>query len=90
MVDTTAFEAGLARDGYENAGIKTLEAGCHNDAHAHDFAVRAMVVEGGITLTFNGEARSYGPGDIVVMEAGCEHVEDVGPEGLKFLVGRKH
>jgi len=90
MVDTAEFEAGLARDGYENAGVKSLEPGCHNDAHAHEFAVRAMVVEGGITLTFNGEERNYGPGDIVVMDAGCEHVEDVGPEGLKFLVGRKH
>ncbi len=90
MVDTAEFEAALARDGYENAGVKSLEPGCHNDAHTHDFAVRAMVVSGGITLTVDGKATQYGPGDTVVMDAGCEHVEDVGPDGLKFLVGRKH
>lgn len=89
-MDTAEFEAGLERDGYENVGVKSLEPGCHNDAHAHDFAVRAMVVDGGITLTVDGKATQYGPGDMVVMDAGCEHVEDVGPAGLKFLVGRKH
>ncbi|MDF1722514.1 MAG: cupin domain-containing protein [Minwuia sp.] len=89
-MNTAEFEAGLERDGYENAGVKSLEPGCHNDAHARDFAVRAMVVEGGITLTVDGEATSYGPGDTVVMAAGCERIEDVRPDGLKFLVGRKH
>lgn len=88
-MDIAAFEAGLARDGFENAGIKEMVPHCHEDAHSHDFEVRAMVVEGGITLGFNGESKAYGPGDIVEMEKGCMHTEDVGAEGLKFIVGKK-
>lgn len=89
-MDREAFEAGLARDGYENAGLKELEPGCHNDAHAHDFAVRALVVEGDITLEFDGRTETYRAGDVLTMAAGCPHVEDVGSDGLKFVVGRKY
>jgi quercetin dioxygenase-like cupin family protein len=88
-MDRAAFEAGLARDGFENAGVKEMPPHCHNDAHAHDFEVRALVLEGDIRLTYNGQTKHCRPGDLVEMAAGCEHIEDVGPDGLKFLVGRK-
>jgi len=89
-MDRTAFEADLAARGFENAGVKEMVPHCHEDLHSHDFEVRAMVLEGSIDLTFNGAKRHYAPGDIVEMAHGCEHIEDVGPDGLKFLVGRKH
>ncbi len=88
-MDRKSFEADLARDGFDNAGIKKLPPGCHNDPHAHDFEVRALVLEGRITVTCADETQECGPGDIVRMAAGREHAEDVGADGLKFIVGRK-
>ncbi|WP_417518510.1 cupin domain-containing protein [Minwuia sp.] len=84
-----AFELALTGDGFENVGLKEMEPNCHNDAHAHDFDVRAMVVEGDITLTVDGKKRKYSPGDIIEMERGCMHIEDVGDQGMKFVVGRR-
>ncbi|WP_416899002.1 MAG: cupin domain-containing protein [Minwuia sp.] len=89
-MDRATFEAELARDGFEAAGVKTLEPHCHNDAHAHDFEVRAMVIEGEITLTYDGKTETCRPGDVLTMAKGCEHTEDVGADGLKFVVGRKY
>lgn len=88
-MDRATFEAELARDGFENAGVKEMGPGCHNDAHAHDFEVRAMVIEGEITLGYDGKVETCRPGDVLTMAKGCMHTEDVGPEGLKFIVGRK-
>ncbi|ANK82485.1 MAG: hypothetical protein TEF_18090 [Rhizobiales bacterium NRL2] len=89
-MDRNAFEAGLARDGFDNAGVKEMPPGCHNDAHAHDFEVRALVLEGHIKVVCAGETRECGPGDVLTMAAGREHTEDVGADGLKFIVGRKY
>jgi quercetin dioxygenase-like cupin family protein len=51
--------------------------------------VLALVLEGDITLTVQGEARTYRAGDEFSMKAGCAHVEDIGAQGVKYLVGRR-
>jgi quercetin dioxygenase-like cupin family protein len=81
------FEAALRHEGYE-VGESKLAPGIHNDAHAHDFDVKALVLEGEITLTCAGEKRTYAPGDIFTMDAGMAHVEDVGSAGVRYVVGR--
>jgi quercetin dioxygenase-like cupin family protein len=48
-----------------------------------------VVLDGEITLTVSGDARTYRAGDIFTMAAGCAHAESVGPAGVKYLVGRR-
>jgi hypothetical protein len=43
-----------------------------------------------VTLTSQGQSRTYRAGEIFEMAAGCEHSERHGPEGTKCLVGRRH
>jgi quercetin dioxygenase-like cupin family protein len=81
------FEAALRHDGYE-VGEGHLAPLFHNPEHAHDYGVRALVLEGEITLACDGARRRYGPGDVFALAAGLPHAEDVGPEGVRYVVGR--
>ena len=58
--------------------------------HAHPFDVRALVLNGEITLTVEGVSHAYREGDIFLMPAGHRHAEAVGPTGVDYLVGRRH
>lgn len=87
-MDARAFEAGLTRDGYQRIETKELPGGHRADSHAHDFSVRALVLAGEITLTWNGTSRSFGAGEEFTMDAGCPHTEAVGSDGVRYLVGR--
>lgn len=88
-MDAAAFEARLKAEGYPEIRTNALAPNCHNAEHEHPFDVLALVTEGEITLTVDGKARKYSVGDEFTMQAGCRHVEDVGPQGVKYLVGRR-
>ena len=81
------FEAGLRRDGYE-ISESTIAAGFHNPEHAHDFDVRGLILEGEFTLTRAGERRTYRAGDSFAFSRGVPHAEDVGPAGVRYVIGR--
>ncbi|HEX6078285.1 MAG TPA: cupin [Methylomirabilota bacterium] len=88
-MDARAFEAGLTRDGYQRIETKDLPRGYRADSHAHDWSVRALVLAGEITLTWSGTSRTYAAGEEFTMDAGCAHTEAVGPDGVRYLVGRR-
>ena len=88
-MDTAAFEAALNADGYGEIEKKTVAPNVTNSAHAHPFAVRLMLLSGELTVISNGSARTCRSGYTFALEAGCEHVEQYGPEGATYLVGRK-
>ena len=87
-MDRQTFEAELKRDGYEvltntTPGVKV------NPEHSHPFDVRAMVMQGAITITSGATATTYRPGDRWDLPRGCLHSESYGPEGAVVLLGRK-
>lgn len=82
------FESALRRDGFAVAR-STLPAGTVIAEHAHPFDVRALVLNGEITLTVEGEEYAFREGDIFVMPAGHRHAETAGPAGVDYLVGRR-
>ena len=88
-MDTTSFEARLRAEGYPEIRTNELPPNKRNDEHSHPFDVLALVLEGDITLTTDGGARTYRAGEEFCMKAGCPHVEDVGASGVKYLVGRR-
>lgn len=89
-MDRSAFEAELKRDGYNDTGENEMAAGESRAEHTHHFDVSALVLAGEITLTCAGAKRTYGKGESFAMKAGTTHAEDVGPEGVRYLVGRRH
>jgi quercetin dioxygenase-like cupin family protein len=82
------FEFALRRDGF-TVERKTLEPNASTSAHAHPFDVRALVLNGEITLAVEGIDYAYRAGDIFVMPAGHLHAETAGPDGVEYLVGRR-
>ncbi|MGE0718182.1 MAG: cupin domain-containing protein [Alphaproteobacteria bacterium] len=89
-MDQTSFEERLKSDGYIEIERKGLPAGESRAEHAHHFDVAALVVGGDITLTCDGERRTYRAGDTFTMAAGAMHTEDVGPAGVEYVVGRRY
>lgn len=83
------FEARLKAEGYPEIRTNELPPNRRNPEHSHPFDVLAMVLEGEITLTVDGKATTYRPGEAFSMDAGCRHAEDVGPAGVRYLVGRR-
>lgn len=88
-VDETVFRAALARDGYAEPVLVEWAPGQVNDTHSHDFAARALVLDGGFELTVDGRTRSLRAGDTFAVPAGVVHEEVVGPSGARLLSGRK-
>ena len=87
-MDRAAFEAEAKTAGYE---ISQSTAPSHKvtQPHAHDVDVRALVISGELTLTANGESRTYREGEVFEMPAGCVHSERHGDDGSDVVVGRR-
>ena len=87
-MDRQTFETELKRDGFEIATNTTVGAKV-NPEHSHPFDVRAMVLDGALTLTSEGTTTTYRAGETFAMTKGCLHSESYGPEGAVTLFGRK-
>ena len=85
-----SFRQALIEEGYLEVVTKSLEPGCTLDAHSHPYDVRALVLEGEITIARNGVPATYRPGDVLEVERNCMHTEQCGPQGMTFMVGRRH
>ena len=88
-MDVAGFENQLRAEGFGEIETKSLSPGTHNHAHHHPFDVKALVLDGQITLTVGSEARTYRAGDVFTMASGCDHVEDIGTGGVRYCVGRR-
>jgi quercetin dioxygenase-like cupin family protein len=88
-IDEAGFRAGLARDGYE-AVERSLPPGPQGETHTHPFDARLLVLEGAFTVTRDGQPITHRPGDIFEVPAGTLHAEQPGPEGVRYIAGRRH
>ena len=88
-MDTLEFETQLARDGFDETLTRRLDPGHTVPPHSHPFDVRALVLEGEITLTSDAGTRTFGAGEIFTMDSGRQHAELCGPRGVSYLVGRR-
>jgi quercetin dioxygenase-like cupin family protein len=84
-----SFEDELKREGYE-INERTTPGAKVNPEHKHPFDVKALVLEGAISLTREGETKTYKAGEIFSMQRGCLHSESYGEGQTVTLVGRKH
>lgn len=82
------FESALRRDGFD-VERRSLSPMTRVAEHADPYDVRALVLNGEITLTVEGVEYAYREGDLFVLPAGHRHAEAVGPAGVDYLVGRR-
>ena len=89
-MERTTFEAELREQGYLEIVDRRMEADALNPEHAHEFDARLLILEGAMTVTAEGAARTYHTGDTFEMSAGCRHSERSGPGGARYLAGRRY
>ncbi len=79
----------LRRDGFpEPVEVQQVPNG-QIGVHEHPFEVKALVVEGDITIVIDGLSKLYKSGEIFHLEFKQPHAESYGPEGVKYLASRK-
>lgn len=88
-MDLGAFESALRRDGYDEIETKSMKPGMTVPDHTHPFDARALVLDGEISVTWQGQTKTCRQGDVFTMAAGVTHSEQLGPDGVRFLVGRR-
>lgn len=84
------FARQLAAEGFDDILTKSLPAAPQVPVHSHPFAVKALVLEGEITLGVAGQRTTYRMGEVFTMALGCEHTECCGPQGVRYVLGRLH
>ena len=84
------FEAVLGAEGFYEIVDRRMEGGAFNPEHAHEFDARLLVLEGEMTIFCEGEERTHRAGDTFAMKAGSLHTEKSGPEGVRYLAGRRY
>ena len=89
-MNRTEFEKELHAQGYLEIVDRRMPANDTNPEHSHEFDARLLVVEGEMTITSEGEVRTYRAGDTFSMTAGCRHTERSGVEGVRYLAGRRY
>jgi quercetin dioxygenase-like cupin family protein len=89
-MDRTEFETELQAKGYGEVVDRRMDANALNPEHAHEFDARLLVLEGAMTIASEGKERTYRTGDTFEMSAGCRHSEQCGPEGTRYLAGRRY
>ena len=89
-MDRTVFEAELREGGYGELVDRRMEPREVNPTHAHEFDARLLVTEGAVTIASEGGERTYRAGDTYEMPAGRRHSETAGPDGARYLAGRRY
>ncbi|MGA8759788.1 MAG: hypothetical protein WB611_26415 [Stellaceae bacterium] len=89
-MDRTVFETELRAQGYAEIVDRRMERDALNPEHAHEFDARLLVLEGAMTIAAEGTERTYRAGDTFTMCAGCRHSERSGPDGARYLAGRRY
>ena len=61
-----------------------------NRGHAHEFDARLLILEGAMTIASEGGEHTYRTGEIFEIPAGRPHSETAGPDGVRYLAGRRY
>jgi quercetin dioxygenase-like cupin family protein len=89
-MDTTAVASNWQREGYLEIVTRQVMPNVSKEPHAHPFDARGLMLAGELTLTWEGQTRTFRVGDTFDMPAGCMHREQFGPEETTFLLGRRY
>jgi quercetin dioxygenase-like cupin family protein len=83
------FIADLAKEGFAETTVVEREANGFLGEHAHPFEAKALILDGVINIRVGDIEQAYRAGQIFHLRAGVPHSENYGPDGVRYLVGRK-
>ena len=88
-LSTNALEKRLHEEGYRNAYVWQDGPNAFYPDHTHAAGTAHIILEGEMTLTTNGETRTYRAGERCDVSAGAGHSARMGPHGCRYLIGEK-
>ena len=83
------FRDQLAADGITTIVVVEREPNGSLDTHSHPFEARALILDGEITIVADTGTMHCRAGDTFRLAAHVPHTENYGPQGVKYLAGRK-
>lgn len=88
-MNSEQFLQSLRQDGFPDpVEVQQLPNG-RLDIHEHPFEVRALVIDGAITISIDDVSKIYKAGEIFYLRFKQPHAESYGPQGVKYLASRK-
>lgn len=88
-MERESFVGVLEQEGFAEIVTVDREPGGALDSHEHPFEAKALIVEGELWIRVGEEERLYKVGDVFHLAAHLVHAERYGPQGVRYLVGRK-
>jgi quercetin dioxygenase-like cupin family protein len=88
-MEVAEFESRLRNEGFSHTYVWRDDPATFYPDHTHDKLTAHIVLDGQMTLTIKGKARTYCPGDRCDVPAGVVHSALMGPRGCQYLVGEK-
>jgi len=87
---TTQFIEMLQQQGFPDpVEVKQVPNGSLGE-HTHPFAVKALVIDGSIDISIQGDRKTYSMGDVFQLGFEELHSESYGPTGVTYLASRNH
>ncbi len=88
-LDTAAFDAQALAQGYEELLDRQWAPLTVVDIHTHPFDAKAVLTQGEMWLTVDGQTRHLQAGDGFELAREVPHAERYGPEGAIYRVARR-
>lgn len=83
-----SFMSAALAEGFDEVLERVWAPGTVLGEHTHPFAVKALVVQGEMWLTVDGQTQHLRPGELFELERDVPHAERYGPEGATYWVAR--
>ncbi|HTU35193.1 MAG TPA: cupin domain-containing protein [Candidatus Acidoferrum sp.] len=88
-MDVAELESRLRTEGFSFTYIWRDDPKAFYPNHTHARLTAHIVLAGEMTLTMDGKAQTYQPGERCDVPAGAVHSALMGPRGCRYLVGEK-
>jgi mannose-6-phosphate isomerase-like protein (cupin superfamily) len=85
--DRKSLERQLHNEGFLHAYVWQDGPNAHYPDHTHATETAHIILDGEMTLTHGGVARTYAAGERCDVPAGAVHSARMGPRGCRYLIG---
>jgi quercetin dioxygenase-like cupin family protein len=83
------FKAFLMVEGFPEPVLVERERNGFLGPHSHSFEVRALITQGQMEITIDGNSQLYGVGEAFHLKQSQIHSERYGSEGVRYLASRR-
>ena len=83
------FEEDLRAEGFSHTYVWQDGPGAYYPEHTHPTVTAHIVLDGEVTVTSEGETRTYKAGERFDVPAETIHSAKMGPKGCRYLIGEK-